>query len=341
MEMHLDIVFYLVIGLCVVFYTILDGFDLGVGMLHIFTKKDEERRLFLNAIGPVWDGNEVWLVVVGGALFAGFPEVYATLFSGFYNICMALLFGLIFRAVAIEFRSKQPSTTWRNTWDIAFSIASLMIAFGVGLVLGNLVQGIPLDAHKDYVGTFGEFFGPYPVLLGITSVALFMMHGSIYLVMKTEGELHNRLREWVTRCIIFFAVCYITTSFATLIYMPHMVDRIREFPWLFLIGIAAFLALANVPRELNRKRDGMAFVSSCAGIALLVLLYGIGTFPVFVRSTIDPENYSLTVFNSSSSLLTMKVLMIIVIVGVPLILGYGTYIYRVFRGKVKIGPTSY
>ena len=157
-EYILSFLWYLVIGACVIFYVALDGFDLGVGIMHFFTKKDEERRVFLNAIGPVWDGNEVWLVIVGGALFAGFPDVYATLFSGFYNFCMILLVGLIFRAVAIEFRSKRKSRRWRFTWDAIFSISSLVIAFGLGLTIGNLMAGIPLNENQDFIGSFAMFF---------------------------------------------------------------------------------------------------------------------------------------------------------------------------------------
>src|SRR3972149_6423750 len=167
MNIALEVIWYWVIGLSVAMYVILDGFDLGVGMLHLFTKEDEERRIFLNAIGPVWDGNELWLVIVGGALFAGFPEAYATLFSSFYNLCMAFLAGIIFRSAAIEFRSKRGSKRWRNTWDRFFSFASFFIAFGLGVVLGNLIEGIPFDDQKSFSGTFSEFLRPYPILIGL------------------------------------------------------------------------------------------------------------------------------------------------------------------------------
>jgi len=190
----LDFMWYLVIIAALMFYAVLDGFDLGVGSLHLFAKGDHERRIFLNSIGPVWDGNEVWLVIVGGALFAGFPEAFATIFSSFYVYTMLLMFGLMFRAVAIEFRSKHESVRWRNSWDIAFSCASVSIAFGTGLVLANLVEGIPLDSNKDFVGSFVDFIRPYPILVGLTTFALFAMHGALYLVMKTEGSLHEQLK---------------------------------------------------------------------------------------------------------------------------------------------------
>src|ERR1700731_333362 len=186
----LEFIWFSIFVILVTGYAILDGFDLGVGMLHLFSKKDEERRLMLNAIGPVWDGNEVWLVTAGGALFAGFPAVYATICSAFYIPMMILLTGIIFRAVAIEFRSKQPMPWWRWMWDVFFSFASLLIAFALGAAIGNLINGIPLDEHKEFTGNLLSLIQPYAILVGIMSVALFAMHGALYILMKTEGELH-------------------------------------------------------------------------------------------------------------------------------------------------------
>lgn len=340
-ETLLSFLWYVVVGICVIFYVALDGFDLGVGILHFFTKKDEDRRVFLNAIGPVWDGNEVWLVVFGGALFAGFPDVYATLFSGFYDFCMALLAALIFRAVAIEFRSKSHSMTWRFAWDAIFSIASLLIAFGLGLAIGNMIEGIPLDRNEDFVGTNSIFFRPFPILVGFFTVSLLMMHGSIFLTLKTEGNLHQRLRKWSLRCIVIFICFYILTSVVAWFQAPHIAERFLDNPWLLLIPLAALLSILNVPRMYTRNQDGWAFISSCFCIIFLFCIYGFGTYPNLVRSTIDPDLNSLTFFNAASSSLTLEVLLIIVIIGVPLVLGYGTMIYRIFRGKVKIGPTSY
>ncbi len=340
-EMTLALLWYFIIGVSVVFYVVLDGFDLGVGMLHLFARKDQERRIFLNAIGPVWDGNEVWLVIVGGALFAGFPDVYATLFSGFYNFCMIFLCGLIFRAVAIEVRSKAESMTWRHMWDGIFAIASFVIAFGVGVVLGNLIEGIPLDENRDFIGNFSLFFRPYPLLIGALTVALLMMHGSIYLAMKTEGQLHHKVREWTKRTIAIFMVIYILTTVTTWMHMPHMMERFKEQPYLALIGILALLAILNVPREFSKGRDGWAFIFSSICIMLLFCLFGIGTFPNLVRSSVLPEQYSLTFANASASPLTLRVLLIIVLIGIPLVLAYGVLIYRIFRGKVKLDVHSY
>jgi cytochrome d ubiquinol oxidase subunit II len=339
--MTLDILWYLVIILALICYAVLDGFDLGVGSLHLFTKKDEHRRIFLNAIGPVWDGNEVWLVVVGGALFAGFPAVYATLCSGFYNLIMLLLCGLIFRAVAIEFRSKHEAQSWRKLWDAVFCIASLTISFGIGFVLGNLIQGVSLNEHHDYVGSFSDFFHPFSLLVGILTVSLFMMHGSIFLLMKTEGKLHEMLRSWVYRCIAFFIISYAVTTVFIFMDGPHMTNPMAKQPWLIIVPLLALMAIINIPFQISRQCDGWAFISSCFSIALLLSLFAIGTYPYMIRSTLDIENNSLIIFNSASSPLTLTVLLVIVAIGIPLVIGYGFYIYKVFRGKVKLDPSSY
>ena len=332
---------YFVVGFSLIAYVVLDGFDLGVGMLHIFTKKDEERRIFLNSIGPVWDGNEVWLVVFGGALFAGFPSAYASLFSGFYDLAMIFLAGLIFRAVAIEFRSKQESKKWRFFWDYVFAVASLGIAFGGGLVLGNLIEGVPLNAEHNFYGTMSLFLRSYPILVGFLSVSLFIMHGSIYLVMKTEGSLQERVCRWALRSMFAFSLLYFITTCATLIYFPYMADRIRMYPGVGILAILAFIFFFTIPRLFVQGKDGLAFLFSCFGIASLMGLFGVGTYPVLVRSSLDPLTNSLSLFNASSSLLTLKVLLFIVVIGVPMVIGYGIYIYRVFKGKVKVDQSSY
>src|SRR5437868_6198012 len=183
--MDLHLIWFILVGVLFAGYAILDGFDLGVGALHLFAKGDNERRLMINSIGPVWDGNEVWLVTGGGALFAAFPEAYATLASGFYLAVFLLIFALIFRAIAIEFRSKQESPFWRQSWDVAFSVASILSALLFGIVIGNLVWGIPLGADKEFQGTFLGLLHPYALLTGVMVVSVCMMHGAIYVVLKT------------------------------------------------------------------------------------------------------------------------------------------------------------
>jgi cytochrome bd ubiquinol oxidase subunit II len=216
--LDLNTVWFVLVGALFTGYVILDGFDLGVGVLHLFAaRRDEERRVFLNAIGPVWDGNEVWLVTGGGALFAAFPAVYATVFSGFYLAFMALLCALIFRAVAIEFRSKHPSPRWRALWDASFALGSFGSALLIGIAMGNIVRGVPIDARGEFAGTFPGLLQPYALLMGVTTVALFAMHGAIYLVLKTEGELQARIRGWVNPLIIAFILCYAILTLATLL----------------------------------------------------------------------------------------------------------------------------
>lgn len=340
MPLDLETVWFAIIVAAMIGYAVLDGFDLGVGMLHPFVKKDHDRRIFLNAIGPVWDGNEVWLIIVIGALFAGFPGAYASMFSALYEFMMILTCALIMRAVAIEFRSKRPMAWWRKLWDGVFSLGSFAIAFGLGIALGNLIQGIPIDKEGNFVGQFTDLVHPYPVAVGVLTVALFLMHGAIFLVMKTEGELHHRVKGWVTPAIILFILCYGAVTMATLIYMPHMVERIKEHPWTFAIAFFGMLAIANIPREVAQGRDGRAFASSCVAIGTLLILYAIGVFPHLLRSSLSPE-YSVTIYNSHATDFTLSLLLVIVAIGLPLVLAYGFIIYRVFRGRVKISSHSY
>lgn len=336
----LNTIWFFLIGILLVGYAILDGFDLGVGALHLLVKDDTERRVMLNSIGPVWDGNEVWLVTGGGALFAAFPHVYATVFSGFYTALMMLLFMLIFRAVAIEFRSKRPMKWWRQMWDVAFSVASIFIAFLAGVAVGNLITGIPLDAEKEFIGTFWGLINPYTVLVGITTVSLFMMHGAIYGVMKTEGALQSKIRGWINNTIIFFIICYITTTMSTLIYYPHMIQHFKEFPALFVLAILNMLAIANIPREISRGKEFLAFLSSCASIAALLSLFAFGVFPNFVIASNNPE-FSLNIYNAASSQKTLNIMLIIALIGIPFVLAYTISIYWIFRGKVKLNNMSY
>lgn len=339
-SLDLNTTWFILIGVLFTGYAMLDGFDLGVGALHLFTKTDAERRIMLNAIGPVWDGNEVWLVTGGGALFAAFPNVYATVFSGFYLAFVLLLVALIFRAVAIEFRSKQPMRWWRQMWDIGFSAGSIVSSLLIGVAMGNIAWGIPLDERGEFTGTFLSLLGPYPLLLGVTTVALFTMHGAIYALMKTEGELHNRLRGWINNTIIFFIICYAATTMATLLYVPHMAARVRGNPWLFSIALANMLAIANIPREIHHGRDWRAFVSSCAAMIALMGLFGLEMYPNLVLSNPDPA-HSLSITNAASSHHTLAIMLTIALTGLPVVLAYTVSVYWIFRGKVKLDPMSY
>lgn len=338
--LHLPTVWFILIGVLFTGYALLDGFDLGVGALHLFTRTDEERRIMLNAIGPVWDGNEVWLVTGGGALFAAFPNVYATVFSGFYLAFVLLLVALIFRAVAIEFRSKQPMRWWRQMWDVGFCAGSVLSSLLIGVAMGNIAWGVPLDARGEFAGDFGSLLQPYPLLLGVTTLALFMMHGAIYALIKTAGPLHDKLRGWINHCIIFFIICYAITTMATLLYVPHMAARIRANPWLFSIALLNMLAIANIPREIHRGRDWQAFLSSCVAMAALMGLFGLEMYPNLVLSNPAAEN-SLSIYNAASSPKTLGIMLVIALLGLPIVLAYTVSIYCIFRGKVKLDRMSY
>ena len=339
--MHLDLntVWFLLVGALLCGYAVLDGFDLGVGALHLFARTDQQRRIFLNAIGPVWDGNEVWLVTGGGALFAAFPIVYATVFSGFYLAMILLLVGLIFRAVAIEFRSKHPSPRWRAAWDRAFSIASVVSSLLMGIAFGNVIWGIPIDAAGEFSGSFVTLLNPYALLTGVTTVALFAMHGAIYLVLKTEGDVQQMVKGWVNNTIVVFVVSYATTTMATLIYRPEMSAYIAAHPALFVLPVLTMLAIANVPRTMHLGRHGWAFISSSAAVLGLFALVGVGMAPTLVRA-VDPAR-SLTIYNAASSPATLTIMLVIALIGIPLVLAYTTSIYWIFRGKVQLDSTSY
>ena len=340
MSLDMNTIWFLLVGVLFSGYAILDGFDLGVGALHLFTKTDQDRRLMLNSIGPVWDGNEVWLVTGGGALFAAFPDVYATSFSGFYLAFMLLLVALIFRAVAIEFRSKRPSASWRKTWDVSFSVSSIVSSLLIGVALGNIAIGIPLTVNHEYTGGLLGLLRPFPLVVGLTTVSLFAMHGAIFVLMKTEGDLHARVRGWVPRLIGMFVGGYILTTVLILAFVPHMTTLLHDYPVLFLIPVVNALAIANIPREISRENDFRAFLSSCVAMVFLMALFGAGMYPDMIYSSPVAEN-SLTIYNAASSAKTHQIMLIIALIGMPIVIAYTFSIYWIFRGKVKLDAHSY
>ncbi|MFC1639460.1 cytochrome d ubiquinol oxidase subunit II [Gemmatimonadota bacterium] len=340
MSLDMNTVWFLLVGVLFSGYAILDGFDLGVGALHLLTKSDHDRRLMLNSIGPVWDGNEVWLVTGGGALFAAFPDVYATSFSGFYLAFMLLLVALIFRAVAIEFRSKRPSATWRKTWDISFSVSSIVSSLLIGVALGNVALGIPLTATHEYTGGLLGLLRPFPLVVGLTTVFLFAMHGAIFVLMKTEGDLHAQVRRWVPRLIGMFVAGYVITTVLILAFVPHMTTLLHDYPMLFAIPAVNALAIANIPREIARENDFRAFLSSCIAMVFLMALFGAGMYPDMIYSSPLAEN-SLTIYNAASSAKTHQIMLIIALIGMPIVISYTVSIYWIFRGKVELDAHSY
>jgi cytochrome d ubiquinol oxidase subunit II len=339
-SVDLNVIWFFIVGGLFTGYAILDGFDLGVGALHLLTKGDEERRLMLNSIGPVWDGNEVWLVTGGGALFAAFPDVYATSFSGFYLAFMLLLIMLIYRAVAIEFRSKQPMAWWRSGWDLGFAFSSVVCALLQGIALGNIGLGLPLNAQHEFVGSLLGLLNPYALLVGVTTVAMFTMHGTLYIILKTEGELHEKARGWLFYTLPTFIIFYVMTTMITLLYVPQMTEHIRNQPAFFIIALLNMLSIANIPREIYRERDFAAFFSSCVTIVLMMGLFGLGVFP-FLLPSMPVWQHGLTIYNAASSPKTLSILLLMAFLAIPLVCSYTASIYWIFRGKVKLTKKSY
>lgn len=331
---------FLLVGAVFTGYIILDGFDLGAGAVHLFLNKEESRRVALNAIGPVWDGNEVWIVIGGGALFAGFPEVYASLLSAFYVPFMLFLMGIVFRAISIEFRSKEPMLWWRRMWDISYSASSTLIAFLLGVILGNVTEGINIGPDHVFHGSFMEFLNPYAILTGITTVALLMMHGAIYLVMKTENRLYTKLTIIVKNTTIFFVIMILLTSFYTLLYLPNMAKVIRSYPQLFIVPVMMVLAIANITRQITKRKYLYAFISSAVTISLLMILVAMELYPNMLISTQSAAN-NLTVYNACSSQKTLGIMLVVAAIGVPLVVGYTTFVFVTFKGKVTLDEMSY
>ncbi len=331
---------FLVFGAVISGYAILDGFDLGAGALHLFLKKETSRRIALNAIGPVWDGNEVWLVIGGGALFAGFPVAYAAVFSAFYLPAMVFLIGLIWRAVAIEFRSKEPGKKWRMAWDIIYSFACIVVTLSLGLMLGNVALGLPLNEQKEFTGNLTTFINPFSIMVAITTLALFMMHGAIYLAMKTENRLFTKLTILAKNFTVFFLLAFGMTTLYTLLYIPHLSDRIRSNPIYFIFPVIMFLAISNIPRQLKKGNYRFAFISSSVTIAALLVAVAVEVFPNLVYAS-NNVNYSITINNAASSPKTMKTLLLIAVIGTPLVGIYTSFVFWTFKGKVKLDDMSY
>jgi cytochrome d ubiquinol oxidase subunit II len=338
--MDLNLIWFLLLGALLAGYAVLDGFDFGVGMLHLLARGDDERRAFIATIGPVWDGNEVWLVTFGGALFAAFPEAYATIFSGFYVVFMLVLLALIFRAVSLDFRSKIKSPAWRQTWDVGFCLSSTLATFLFGVGVGNAMIGVPLSERGIYQGGFFNLLNPYAISVGLLAVAMFVMHGAIFLHLKTTGKLQERIYRWMWRGYGAFVVMYLVVTVSTWIAVPRAVAPFQNNPIAWLIVAANLAAVISIPCALYRHRSAWAFVASCLTVCAFVLLLGLALFPNLVTSHPNPEN-SLTIYNAASSQKTLGIMLIIAVIGMPFVVTYTTIIYWVFRGRVAIGDQSY
>ncbi len=336
----LHVFWFLTLGLLLTVYAVLDGFDLGVGTLHLFTKSDIDRRTTLNSIGPLWDGNEVWLVTFGGALFAAFPEAYGTILSALYLPVVFLLFFLMGRAVAIEFRGKHPHPRWRAWWDFSFAAASTLTTFTFGLFAGNLILGLHFDEDRQFVGTLPDLLSPYALAVGALAVLGSAMHGALFLRLKIEGELRARVTRWAWIAFGLFVVAYGGVTLATLELVPSATRNFDRWPVAWLLVAAHVLAILNVPRALFRERPREAFASSCAIVAILCFLFGMAMYPHLAFSR-DDAGVALDIFNTSSSEGTLARMQVVAFLGIPFVATYSFIVYRVFHGRVKLGKFSY
>ncbi|MBL7022526.1 MAG: cytochrome d ubiquinol oxidase subunit II, partial [Candidatus Marinimicrobia bacterium] len=327
----LQIIWFVLFGVLIAGYAILDGFDLGVGIIHLFAKSEEEKKININSIGPVWDGNEVWLLTAGGALFAAFPIVYATVFSGFYIAIMLLLLGLILRAVAMEFRSQVESDKWRKFWDISFGIGSLLPALLFGVAVGNLMRGIPLE-NGIFTGTFLGLLNPFSILVGLLSLTMFVMHGAIYLNMKTEGDYQFRMKTIASKLWIVFVVLFFFTTFYTFFEANYLFDGVLKNSIFWLFFLLTFGSMIFTPVLISDKIEWKAFLSSSFTIIGLIGITAVGMFPKLVPN-INDMSQSLTITNASSTTPTLWAMFIIVLIGMPFVIGYTIFIYKVFWGK--------
>lgn len=339
--MTLNDIWFVLFVVIIAGYLILDGFDLGVGIVHLLVAKtDLDRRLLLNSIGPIWDGNEVWLVVGGGVLFAAFPLAYASLFSGLYLAMMLVLLFLILRTVAIEFRSKREAPGWRKLWDIVFFVSSLSIALLFGVTFGNIIAGVPLDGQGNIHISLFELLTPFPLLVGVTAVAMMAMHGCIYLIMKTGDALQARLKKWTPRFMVLFFILNTLVVLSVFLFQDQTMENYSSTILLGVFPTIALVTLVVAWWMVRSERYFNAFVSSSAMIALLLFSGAIGVYPNLLISTIDPAN-NLTINNAASATNTLQVMLVIALIGMPFVLAYTAGVYYFFRGKTELTAESY
>ncbi len=327
--MDLNVIWFILIGVLLVGYAVLDGFDLGAGILQLFTKGEAEKKAVLDSIAPFWDGNEVWLLTGGGAIFAAFPHVYATVFSGFYLAMMLLLVGLIFRALSIEFRNQVESSAWKGFWDKAFSISSLVVTLLLGVALGNIFIGIPLDSQMNYTGSFFTLLRPVPLFVGLTGVFMIITQGAAYLLLKTEGNLYQSARTWVKKSWMLFIIFAVLTTVIIAIVDSSKIGILFSNAAGYLAVILFFAGVILLPIFLKKEQNFRVFLSSSVLIAAMFLIVAATIFPNMVPAQIP--DYSLTIYNASSSQKTLTVMLVIALIGMPIVLAYTTFVYRVFR----------
>ena len=320
---------YILITILWTGFFILEGFDLGVGMLHVFVGRDDaERRAVINTIGPLWDGNEVWLIVAGAAMFAAFPDWYATMFSAFYLALVLLLGALILRGVSFEYRGKSPDKHWRNTWSWLLAGSSLVVPLVIGIALGDLLHGLPINSSHEYTGSFWTLFQPYGILTGITLVAICVMHGGTFITMKTTGELRDR--AWRIAKLVSPVTVLLVLAF---IAWTHVEAHGGAF--LNLIELIACIAVLAGVLAVTGNHVGWGFTATTITIASCIVTLFVDLYPRVMVSSTNPA-YSLTVNNTASGGYTLKVMSVIALVLLPLVLGYQAWTYYVFRRRVSV-----
>ncbi len=327
-------------GLLWALFFITDGFDLGIGSLYPFLGKTEtDKRTMINAMGPLWDGNQVWLVTAGGVTFAAFPKVYAVMFSSLYSALMLILFALIVRGVSFEFRGKIDDPRWRKVWDVCIFIGSVAPAVLFGVAFANIFSGIPIDGEGIYHGTLFTLLNPYGLLGGMLFLLLFIQHGALWLAIKSTGDLHDRavLTARVAWPVLLVVVVFFLGAgiFATRLY-----DNYLAHPALFLVILVTVAGLLGVWMFVRQATYFKAWFASALTIVGATFYGIVGLYPNLFPSSLDP-NYSLTAFNSSSSPLTLKIMLTVVIIFVPIVLIYQIWAYTVFTEKVAEEDFTY
>ena len=327
--MELSTLWFILIAVLFTGYFVLEGFDFGVGILLPVLGRDErERRVLINTIGPVWDGNEVWLITAGGAMFAAFPEWYATLFSGFYLPLLLILAALILRGVAFEYRGKRADPRWRARWDRAIFTGSLVPAVLWGVAFGNIVRGVRLDADHEYVGGFWHLLNPYALLGGLVTLSLFVTHGAVFLALKTAGDIRVRANALAARTGLAAAALAVA-------FLAWTVLGVRGGAAAVVLAVLAAAALTGGLLANRAGREGWAFLGTAAAIALAVATLFSGLYPDVLPSTLDSAN-SLTVDNASSTPYTLRIMTGVAVIFTPIVLLYQGWTYWVFRRRISV-----
>lgn len=360
----LRLIWWLLLGVLLIGFAVTDGFDLGVGTLLPFVARtDLERRVVINTIGPVWEGNQVWLILGGGAIFAAWPALYAVSFSGFYLAMFAILAALILRPVGFKYRSKRESAAWRTGWDWALFAGGFVPALIFGVAVGNTLQGVPFRLDDDlrifYEGTFFGLLNPFALLCGLVSVAMLVMHGSTWLVLKAEGVVAERARAIGTIAALLTIVLFVLGGMALYLFVagykitsPILTTgpsnpllktaemargawfgNYTAHPWLLAVPAVGILGAALAALGLQLRREVMALLFSALGIAAIIATVGVSMFPFILPSSLDPRS-SLTVWDTSSSHMTLFIMLVCVVIFLPLILAYTSWVYKVLWGKV-------